>query len=351
MININEFNSALKSWHLEHNCSYPWRNTTDPYQILVAISMLQQAPAKRVAKDFFPKFITKFPDINSLAATKWSDVFPVWRGLGAYSKGKNLLRSAKEIVETHAGVFPESTEKLEKLPGVKPGVARAVLALAHDKPEALIDTTGENLISTLWPDAEIKSQARELINQTKSPTAWNNAFRDLCAEIKANREITGELGALINDKLKPIAKPEPQKKAPKQKKKSRKFRIEVGAACIYKDGKYLVQTRPPGKSFVGQWEFPGGKREKGENVEQCIEREIVEELGVKIKVGEHLCDILQEFERTELLLRFYLCDLISGHPVGKEGQELRWIEPKKFHGLSFLNTNAECIEKLQARHQ
>ena len=350
MINNEEFNSALQSWRLENNHSYPWREKNDIYHLLVAITMLQQTSSSKVAKDFFPKFISRFPDIQTLANTKWTDVFTLWRGLGAYSKGKNLLRTAKEVIQHHNGVIPTNQEELEKLPGIKPPVARALIILSQDKPEPLLNCHSEKLLYSIWPNTDPKEKATELIKLAKSPTTWNNNLQDLCSAIKENKEITGELGALLKAKLtiKEATNTTPSEK--KKKKVRKKFRIEVGAACIYKDGKYLVQTRPMGKSFVGQWEFPGGKREKGETIEQCIIREIIEELGVEIKVNNHICDILQEFERTELLLRFYECDLISGDPVGKEGQELRWVEPRKFNGLTFLNTNAECIQKLQEKH-
>lgn len=354
MITPAEFARALESWYLEQNNSYPWRETNDPYQILVALIMLQQAPAKKVESKYYPKFLEKFPNLESLANAKWTDIFKLWHGLGAYSKGKNLLRITKQLHDKFHGKFPDTEKELTQIKGLSPIMAQAIMVFAYEHPRALIDQNGKQLIQTLYPEADVLHKAHELVLGAKKPSRWNNALRDLCLTLKAGQEITGELGTLISPELKAeFLPPAPQAKEPKKKKTKksrRKFRIEVGAACIYRDGHYLVQTRPMGKSFVGQWEFPGGKREKGETIEQCITREIVEELGIEIRITEHVCDILQEFERTELLLRFYICELISGDPVGREGQELRWIEPRKFGGLPFLNTNAECIEKLQQRH-
>jgi mutator protein MutT len=131
------------------------------------------------------------------------------------------------------------------------------------------------------------------------------------------------------------------------KKLNKNFRIDVGIACIFKDGKYLVQSRPEGKSFCGFWEFPGGKREKGENFKTCVKREIQEEVRLDISVSPYFYDEIFHFKKTDLYLRFHLAVIKNGTPKALEKQKLKWIEAKDFFKEKFLPTNHKALRILQ----
>ncbi len=346
MIDPAKFSTALEKWYTTYGRTLPWRETVEPYEIWVSEVMLQQTQVPRVKKDFYPNFLEKFPTVESLAQAKWQDVFPVWRGLGFYSRGKNMLRAAQKVVQDFNGDFPREQKELESLPGIGMYTARAIRAFAWDEKVAAVDTNIQKIIEVVFPRENVENMAKKLVQASSSGRIWNNAMMDLASAIRAGEEIAGELGSFFTPEMRKAFQSEKRKLAP-QKKKSGKFKIEVGAACILKDGKYLVQTRPMGKSFVGQWEFPGGKREKGESFRDCVKREIQEELGIEVSVRPHFCEITQEFEKTILVLRFHRCQIQSGDPRAQEGQELRWIAPSKFEGLNFLDTNGPCLEKLK----
>ena len=346
MIDPAKFSTALEQWYDKHGRKLPWRETVNPYKIWVSEIMLQQTQVPRVKKDFYPKFLAKFPTIKSLAKAKWQDLYPVWRGLGFYSRGKNMLRTAQKIVDNFDGEFPKEQKTLESFPGIGTYTAKAIRAFAWNEKVAAVDTNIQKIIEVLWPQENIEKTAQQLVEVSPSGRAWNNAMMDLASAIRVGETIEGELGTFFTSEMLKSFQSEKRKPAPK-KKKSRKFKIEVGAACILKDGKYLVQTRPIGKSFVGQWEFPGGKREKGETFRDCVKREIQEELGIEVSVRPHFCEIIQEFEKTILVLRFHRCQIQSGEPRGRENQEIRWVAPSKFDGLNFLDTNGLCLEKLK----
>lgn len=258
-----------------------------------------------------------------------------------------MLRTAQTLVQEFNGVFPQTQQQLESLPGIGIYTARAIRAFAWDEKVPAVDTNIQKIIDSLWPEEDTEKMAHTLVEASSSGRTWNNAMMDLASALRAGEKIEKPLGEFFTEEIQKKFKP--QKKTTKRplKKHSGKFRIEVGAACILRDGKYLVQTRPMGKSFVGQWEFPGGKREKGESFRDCVKREIKEELGIDVSVRPHFCEILIEFERTELLLRFHRCQIQEGEPRARENQEIRWVPPHKFDGLSFLDTNAPCLEKLQ----
>jgi A/G-specific adenine glycosylase len=321
--------------------------------VWVSEIMSQQTQIDRVADKFFPRFIETFPNVDALAAADWEVVYPCWEGLGYYNRGKNLLKAAQVIVAKHNSQMPDTVTALEALPGVGKYTAHAVMAFAFDKKVPAIDTNISKIISVLWPGRDTVEVANELVSLSQSGYAWNSAMMDLASSLRAGKTIEGELGETyfadeaVRDLFKPKRK-KPVKKAKVDKPKKRKHRIEVGIACIWREGKYLIQARPKGKSFEGSWEFPGGKREKGENFRQCVKREIQEEVGINVSVRPHFYEELHEFERTELLLRFHRCQIQAGEPSPQEEQELMWIEPEKFSEIDFLKTNHKALEKLKS---
>jgi 8-oxo-dGTP diphosphatase len=109
----------------------------------------------------------------------------------------------------------------------------------------------------------------------------------------------------------------------------------------------LIQTRPKGKSFAGKWEFPGGKIEEGERARDCAKREIREELGAEIKVGDMFFKDVHYFDSVILVLLFHKCELIKNEPVPQEKQEIKWISVEDFAGIKFLPTNYRILKKLK----
>ena len=128
----------------------------------------------------------------------------------------------------------------------------------------------------------------------------------------------------------------------------KKKRLEIGVACIFRDKKVLIQTRPKGKSFAGKWEFPGGKIEEGERARDCTARKIKEELGAKIKVGSMFFKNVHHFDTVVLVLLFYKCKLIDQEePRPQENQEIQWISVDQFKDFKFLPTNKKILNKLR----
>lgn len=107
--------------------------------------------------------------------------------------------------------------------------------------------------------------------------------------------------------------------------------LVAAVALIDRDGRVLIAQRPPGKSMAGLWEFPGGKVDPGETPEQALIRELVEELGVET---EEAClgpftFASHSYEKFHLLMPLYLCRVWNGIPTPREGQVLKWVEPKR----------------------
>lgn len=106
--------------------------------------------------------------------------------------------------------------------------------------------------------------------------------------------------------------------------------VEVGCGIIRRGGKVLIAQRPHGSHLSGYWEFPGGKKHEGETIEDCLRREIFEELGIRVEPSEELCVRYHDYPDRRLRLRFYFCDWISGNPVERNAWISGWSPPKNF---------------------
>ncbi|KKW10729.1 MAG: HhH-GPD family protein [Parcubacteria group bacterium GW2011_GWA2_49_9] len=133
------FQQTILNFYREHRRDFPWRETRDPYAILVSEIMLQQTQAERVVP-FFNRWMKRFPTPESLASAKVSEVLKLWQGLGYNRRVLNLKRSAEMIVKEYGGVFPKTIETIDALPGVGPYTAGAVCAFAFGIPSAFIET-------------------------------------------------------------------------------------------------------------------------------------------------------------------------------------------------------------------
>lgn len=137
---IKGFQKQLISWFQREGKSYPWRETTDPYAILVSELMLQQTRIATVLeRNYFSNWMERFPTVDDLAKAAESDVLKAWEGLGYYNRARNLQKAAQKIVATHGGVFPDSPDQIEALPGVGRYTAGAVASFAFGKFAPIVD--------------------------------------------------------------------------------------------------------------------------------------------------------------------------------------------------------------------
>ena len=124
--------------------------------------------------------------------------------------------------------------------------------------------------------------------------------------------------------------------------------IEVSAALIFRDGRMLIAQRHAKSHLGGLWEFPGGKREAGETFEQCLVREIREELGVEISVGGLFEDIAHAYPEKTVHLRFFTCKLLAGEPQPLDCAALKWVTKPELADFEFPAADAQLLEKLKS---
>lgn len=122
--------------------------------------------------------------------------------------------------------------------------------------------------------------------------------------------------------------------------------IQVSAALIHREGRYLIARRKAEAHLGGFWEFPGGKREPGESLQDCLRRELREELGIKITSPESFKVIRHAYPEKTVELHFFLCSIASGEATPLGCDEVRWATPQEMGALQFPPADQPLIEAL-----
>lgn len=122
---------------------------------------------------------------------------------------------------------------------------------------------------------------------------------------------------------------------------------DVAAALIFREGKILITRRHSDVHLGGLWEFPGGKREAGETFEQCLAREIREELGVGISIGELFEEVTHTYPEKTVRLKFFVCELVQGQPQALGCAAVKWIGKSELPSHEFPAADVRLLEKLE----
>lgn len=123
-------------------------------------------------------------------------------------------------------------------------------------------------------------------------------------------------------------------------------RFEVGAAIIWNGSEVLVTRRRPEDHQGGRWEFPGGKRRAGESIEDCLIRELREEIGVTIAVGPIWRALTHVYPDRSVTLYFHFCTITGGRPRMLEVSEIRWSPPGSLPSLEFVEGDLQVLPDL-----
>lgn len=123
--------------------------------------------------------------------------------------------------------------------------------------------------------------------------------------------------------------------------------IEVAAGLIHHDGRYLIARRKPGVHLAGFWEFPGGKREAGESLTECLQRELFEELGVRVDLPIPYRIVRHDYPEKIVELHFFRCAIEEGEAAPVDCEEIRWVLPEELTRFKFPPADWAIIDALQ----
>jgi A/G-specific adenine glycosylase len=188
----DEFRHSILIHYGENMRSMPWRETHDPYAVLISEFMLQQTQTVRVLQKY-PGFLTRFPNFDVLASAQPADVIREWQGLGYNRRALALHRTAQQVVSHHGGVLPSDPQTLLTFPGIGPYTAGAIAAFAFGVAVPIIETNIRRVfIHWFFPDredvrdAEILPLVEESLD-TNDPRTWYYALMDYGVMLKQTR--------------------------------------------------------------------------------------------------------------------------------------------------------------------
>ena len=190
---ISRFRDEILSYYRENGRTLPWRETGDPYDVLVSEFMLQQTQVSRVLEKY-SVFLALFPDVTSLARAPLQEVLRAWQGLGYNRRAIALQRTAREVVETYHGVLPSDPAELCTLPGIGPYTAGAVAAIAFNRPAVFLDTNIRTVFHYFFFPEDETVTDRDIISLVEltldrdNPREWYYALFDYGAMLKRERK-------------------------------------------------------------------------------------------------------------------------------------------------------------------
>lgn len=259
---ISRYHSLLSAWFRGNKRDLPWRRDGHWYKIFLSEFLLQQTRVDQ-ALPYFTKFINTYPDIHALAGATEQDILSLWAGLGYYTRGRNLLRAARQIVARHDGEFPLDYRTALSLPGIGPYTAAAILSIAFNQPQAVVDGNVIRVMSRLFAlkddvrqsrsRSKIQVLAGQLIDALE-PGPYNEAVMELGATLcKPRNALCGQcpLETICRARKNGQVSNYPYK-TPARPKNSRTDCVFV----IRQQRKLLFVKRPPGGLLASMWEFP-----------------------------------------------------------------------------------------------
>lgn len=360
MIYDSTFVPILLNWYHNHAADLPWRRSRHPYHIWVAEIMLQQTQVTTVIP-YYERFLQKFPTIEALATASQDDLMKQWEGLGYYSRARNMQAAARQIMTEFGGELPRQVTDLQKLKGIGRYTAGAIASIAFDAHTPLLDGNVIRVFSRLFDlsdDVSLAATQKKLwqIAEQLMPAvplgsagAYNQALMELGREIcKTRAPLCSQCP--VSSCCHAFAA-NTQSERPVKKAKSPIPHYEVTCGLIWHANHLLIAKRRDNELLGGLWEFPGGKQEAGESLPECLERELHEELGIRVKVGELFARVQHAYTHFRITLHAFECLYLpeGGAPTCHECAEWRWVYPDELESFAFSSADRQIITELRGR--
>ena len=354
----------LRWWEQHGRHNIPWKCTAaggrpdpsdhlDPYPIWIAEVMLQQTQLQ-VVLPYWQRWMDAFPVVEALAEASLEQVRLLWQGLGYYSRARRLQEAAQLITAT---AWPTDLEGWMALPGIGRTTAASILSSAWNAPEPILDGNVKRLLARL--QAHPRSPARDQALFWR----WSEALLDRGRARDFNQALM-DLGATVCTPRQPscgrcpwseacaaYAAGDPNLWPVTDARKPLPFQVIGVGVVLNADGAVLIDQRLEEGLLGGLWEFPGGKQEPDESIEDCIRRELREELAIEVEVGDALITVEHAYSHKKLRFEVHLCSWTAGEPQALASQQVRWVAPEQLKDYPFPAANARIIEALLGRLQ
>ena len=348
----HEIASLLIAWHDAHQRLLPWRasraGARDAYAVWVAEIMLQQTRVEVVVA-YYLRWMERFPSLAVLAEASLDDVLKLWEGLGYYARARSLHRTAQILVRAHAGGFPQTRAAVLALPGIGPYTVGAILSIAFGQAEPLLDGNVKRVLARL----------ADLATPVEAPATllalWSLARvlveAAAVGEAGVLNEALIELGATVCTPTRPrcLLCPVEAHCAARQRgtealrpvraPRKRSPHVDVVAGVIWQGEQFasplLLAQRPADGLLGGLWEFPGGKVEPTDaDQPAALRREIEEELGIAIEVGDKVAEVAHAFTHLRITLHAWHARWLGAAPQTLGVADWRWTPLDAVNGFA-----------------
>jgi A/G-specific adenine glycosylase len=317
--------AEILAWYDLHAREMPWRtgpaaraagSRPDPYRVWLSEVMLQQTTVAAV-KDYFHRFTARWPRVQDLAGAEDADVMGEWAGLGYYARARNLLKCARAVTSEHGGIFPDTYERLLKLPGIGPYTAAAISSIAFDRAETVLDGNVERVMARLHdihdPLPGVKPVLKDhaaALTPAERPGCYAQAVMDLGATICTPKNPACGIcpwRAPCAARAAGTA-PELPKKTPKKPKPTRHGIVYLARSA---DGGWLLERRPEKGLLGGMLGWPGSAWNEAPEPKPPFDADW-QDLGAEVR---------HTFTHFHLILRVMQAELPAGH-VPADGHTL-----------------------------
>ncbi|WP_434381811.1 A/G-specific adenine glycosylase [Melittangium boletus] len=341
--------AGLLAWYDQQKRDLPWRRTRDPYAIWLSEVMLQQTQVATVIP-YWERFLQRFPTVEALADAPLADVLAGWRGLGYYSRARNLHRAAQEIVTRFGGRLPPTAAELLTLPGFGRYTAGAVASIAFGEDAPLVDGNVARVLSRLFEvegvpgdrvrEARLWALATELVPGER-PGDFNQALMEhgatvcrpdnplclLCPVREACLAFRhGRVGELPPAKV---------RAAPKQ--------MTLAVAVWAHEGRLLLARRADKGLFGGLWELPAAEVDADPPESECAAR-LSQALGTPVRVGAALGVVRRQLTHRTLTLRLLRVTGATRPTQAPAFQDTRWCTPEEAAALGMSTAMHKALQ-------
>ncbi|MHB1354599.1 MAG: A/G-specific adenine glycosylase [Anaerolineae bacterium] len=342
----------LIEWYEREHRTLPWRDTTDPYHIWVSEVMLQQTQVVTVVP-YYLRFLTRFPTVAVLAEASLDDLLVQWRGLGYYSRARNLHKAAKLICERYGGQVPDTLSALRALPGIGDYSAGAILSIAFGRDIVAIDGNVRRVLCRLFNYAgnPLESAGKRVMHdyaQALLPIGhagtYNQAMMELGATIcSVTSPHCPECPLTADCVSKALGVQEERPLVTRRNPLPRRYNV---SALVARDGRYLLVRRIPRGLLGGLWELPGGELQTDEDHAPGLQRILAAHLGIQATVGEQFTTLQHTYTHFLSCISVYYCN-ITGTPLPAQiWDAARWISPDELAGYGLTGVTVKVLRTI-----
>lgn len=346
----------LSAWYTRNARDLPWRRSRDPYAVWVSEIMLQQTVVAAVIP-YFQRFLERFPAVTHLADASEEEVLRYWEGLGYYRRARQMHRAAQVIQTEHGGRFPDDAEAVRALPGIGRYTAGAILSIAFDEPQPILEANTIRLLARLLAfDGDTHSttgqkllwSAAERLLPTRDVGRFNQALMELGSQVCTPRNPRCDQCPLVS--LCPTQRHGLAERIPAARPRPQIEEVREAAVVVRRGEKILLVRRGTDERWAGMWDFPRFALSAASDgaLEKQLVDGVAQRASIKVGPGRLLTTIHHSVTRFRIALACYEAQYESKVTArAKSTPETRWVLPGELTEYP-LSTSARKLARLVA---